>query len=252
MKTNIKDAIVKLERGEFYTQVADDELSVLGTVKGYRKLAHYCGIKLLTPPRLTFNGEDRSNPHVISTNGHIEVVSRKIAFGFDYNGEPVAVDQTIIFSPINYLAKKLIELAKKYPGIAEIKNMASIKPADLKQGMFISMIDSGVTNIGVWVKNLGHPELENVWSEYHESVLYSERSAQTICERTALKKHSAIPAFTQSMLSDDGSQLNVPIKFWKLNAEESSNLSEMASKIELGKEVDVKRTISIGDGKEEK
>ena len=237
-------------RNEIYTKDTESGPAVFGRISGYRILAHTAGLKLLTPPRLVYNNEERSNPHIVRDNGRlIEVVSRKIAFGFDHNGEPVAVDQTIVFNPLNYLARTLLELAHMYPTIAKMINRASILPKELKAGMFISVIDSGVTDIGVFVPNLGHPELDDVWKKYNESVLYSERNAQTMCERSAIQKHPAIPALNISMMIEED-VLSVGITSWTLSGEDSSRMSNIASNIELGKPVDIKTTVSIDEAKE--
>lgn len=249
-----KKSIVKLyeQDREFYQEHRDGEdPTILGTVKGYKRLAHAAGVKILTPPKLSHGGGEVSNPFVVREGGHlVEIMSRKIAFGYDHHGEPTAVDQIILFNPMNHLAKKLLEIAKKYPAIAIIKNRASIQAAKLKQGMFISLADTGITDVGVWVEDIGHPELTEIWTEYHNSVLYAERNAQTICERSAIRKHPGIPEFSDSMLSDDGLFLSVPLYAWSVNELESKEMTEIASKIELGKTVDIKRTVSFSDSSE--
>ena len=150
---------------------------------------------------------------------------------------------------MNYLAKKLIDLSKKYPGIAKIINKESIAKKDLNIGLFIPIIDSGISTVGVFVPNITHQELENIWSEHHNSVLYSERNAQTMCERSAIQKHPAIPTLKTSMLLDasDGQALSVDVYPWTMNSSESDKLSSIASKIELGHEVEIKKTVSIDE-----
>ena len=233
---------------EFYLKTIDEEMTVLGRIAGFRRMAHATGVKVLTPPYLKYNDEQRSNPHIVRDSGKmIEVVCRKIAFGLDFHGEPTAVDQTIIFNPLNYLAKKLIDLSKKYPGIAKIINKASLTAKELKDGLFIPIIDSGVSMVGVFVPSITHPELENIWSEHHDSVLYSERNAQTMCERSAIQKHPAIPTLSTSMLLDEGETLSVDLYQWDMDKVESQNLLSIASKIELGHEAEIKKTISIDE-----
>jgi len=240
---------VRLTQGdkEFYLNL-DDGTDVLGRIAGYRKLAHAAGVKILTPPTLRYNNETRSNPHVIRDGGKlVEVVSRKISFGHDHHGEQIAVDQTIFFNPLNYLAKKLIDMSLKYPNIAKMANKDAIPAKDIKGGFFISVADSGVSNVGVFVPNLAHPELENVWSDYNDSVLYAERNAQTMCERSALQKHPAIPQLSTNMLFDEGQGLHAEVYHWEMSPEESSRFEAMALKIGLGESVEVKRTVSVDE-----
>lgn len=246
---NIRKISVKLSQvdKEFYLNL-DDGTEVLGRIGGYRKLAHAAGVKVLTPPTLKYNNETRSNPHVIRDGGKlVEVVSRKISFGRDYHGSPVVVDQTIFFNPINYLAKKLIDMSLKYPNIAKTVNKDAIPAKDIKSGFFISVADSGVSNVGVFVPNLAHPELENIWSDYNDSVLYAERNAQTMCERSALQKHPAIPQLKANMLFDEGHALTTEVYHWDVSVEESAVFEAMALKIGLGESVEIKKTVSVDE-----
>lgn len=188
------------------------------TSLGYGELNKYAGVKILTPSSLMFDGKEQTNPFIMRDNSFalVEVIARKVAFGFNGSGKLTAVDQSIVLNPRRALANSLIPLIERYPVIGEYVNKEAIDQNDIKTGMFMPIVDTGITQMGVFIKDIKHPELLRYWKEYNASVTYADRTAQTLCERNALRKHPGIGiSWIPVDEIDENGSVNIKIKYWK-------------------------------------
>jgi hypothetical protein len=206
---------------------------------GYQKINAKAGLMLLTPRGLEVDGVVQQNPHIIRDSGHslVEAVVRKIAFGFAPNGQLSAIDQTVTINPKRMLASKILPLVERYPSLGRYTVLTNISASERKTGMFLPVIDTGISQLGLFLPDVTKPELQKFWREYIETITFADRTAQTICERNAIRKHPSVSLRSLPVERDaDGNLVaSVPVRAWKFSGDVQSELQRIAYEIEMGK-----------------
>jgi len=188
------------------------------SAQGINKINSWAGISIVTPPELFIDGRPRNNPYIErEENGNTikTVYVRKIGFGRSFSGNRIALDQTLAFSPKNYLIRDLLKIK-----IAGVVKTISLSGYEKKEGYWY--IDMGM-GLGLEV-DLSSEDFKKVLKTYNENVNFAERKASTIVERNIIKKMIG----EYKVTPDQNGEVVIFVYSWRekdLSLEEINNVS---------------------------
>ena len=173
------------------------------TYSGYKHLNKSASISILTPQKVSHDGQAVSNPR-IERNGRtkaVETVSiRKIGIGFDPLGNVVAVDKSLFYNIYTYFIQSLQAKmsAKKWdnssnrPGKEPLHpDCAIIGTVDEKPSKGRWVFYETASPLGIWA-NYEDPVILECLNEHTQRQRFGDRIADTIVCRNILKDHPAI------------------------------------------------------------
>lgn len=195
--------------------------SCIISAQGLQKLNSVAGISIFTPATLIVDGIERNNPYIErEPNGTTirNVYVRKIGYGRSKTGNPVALDQTLCFSPKNYLVRDLLNIKAE-----RVVDTVLIDEIEKKPGRWYVPLASG---LGLEI-DIQHKDFKKCLKTFNENVNFAERKAATICERNLIKKFPSIAIYKVN--PDSNGETTIPITSWvekELSHQEIESLGE--------------------------
>lgn len=173
------------------------------TYSGYKHLNKGASISILTPQKVSHDGQDVANPRIERNDNTkaVETVSiRKIGIGFDPLGNVVAVDKSLFYNIYTYfiqslqakMSAKKWDKANNRPGKEPLyPNCAIIGTIDEKPPKGKWVFYETATPLGIWA-DYEHPAILECLNEHTQRQRFGDRIADTIVCRNILKDHPAI------------------------------------------------------------
>lgn len=197
------------------------------SAQGYQRLNSFAGVHIITPRTLIINGQEHNNPYIERDEDGVKqtVYVRKIGLGRGPGGNLIALDQTLSYSPGDYLKRDIQNIKAK----SVVRNIVKNKNFKEKEGFwYLKVFDNLYMEI-----DLNHEETMKCIKTYQERVNFAERLAATIVERNIMKKHPAIAR--QTVRPNDKGEVVIPIVSWRESDMEIDKVNEAAVSVSEGR-----------------
>lgn len=221
------------------------------TNDGYKFLNKVASISIVTPQKISMDGQEMPNP-VVERDPDTKVVLtvnvRKMGVGYSPAGNLVVIDKTLYYNVYTYFiqsiqakmnkqewkwdkdAKKSKPTGKMlHPDAARIGTKDDKPKEDKGKWVFLPTAPP----LGLWI-NYTDPAIQECLEEHTQRQRFGDRIAQTIVERNILKGH---PAIAIGQVEATGQQYNfkasVTVWGWR-HEDDSDRLEQVMEQAERG------------------
>jgi len=245
----------------FVARKRNGEIATMGlTAEAYLALNQIAGLHVFTPPTVIVDGEEKGNPYVIrdpESHAADRIIIRKIALGRSPTGNLVAVDETLDYSPKQYLLEALAKKARWLKGkdkAIQYRTQQSLTEEELATRLFFPTVSAGMGQVGGYLVDPSNEEVMGALTDYQNKTKFAERAASTICHRRALSKHPAISRTKASIYftDDNRARAKVPVVGWMEADARLDRVGEIAMAVSRGDrprgvEIEVDRSVVDAD-----